>query len=75
MSFHLKSLNMRKEPDLNRFGENLGTLRSNEKSFFNTLFAFTPYWDYKPTNAVHADSPVVFTSDKLSNSSTWIKST
>ena len=26
---------------------------------------FTPYWDYKPTNAIHADSPGVYTSDKI----------
>ena len=24
----------------------------------------TPYWDYKPTNAIHAVSPGVYTSDK-----------
>ena len=28
---------------------------------------FTPYWDYKPTNAIHADSPGVYTSDKVLN--------
>ena len=29
---------------------------------------FTPYWDYKPTNALHADSPGAYTSDKILNS-------
>ena len=26
---------------------------------------FTPYWDSKFTNALHADSPGVYTSDKI----------
>ena len=26
---------------------------------------FTPYWDYKPTNAIHADSSGVDTSEKI----------
>ena len=33
--------------------------------FFHTLLGFTPFWDYKPTNAIHADSPGVYTSDKI----------
>ena len=28
---------------------------------------FTPYWDYKPTNAIHADSSGVCTSEKILN--------
>ena len=40
----------------------LGTLRFDEKSFFNTLLGFTPYWDYKP--------PGVYTSDKILNLNT-----
>ena len=50
--------------------ELFGTLRFNEKSFINTSLGFTPYWDYKPTNAIYADSPGVNTSDKLINLST-----
>ena len=30
---------------LNCFGSTFGTLRFDEKSFFNTLLGFTPYWD------------------------------
>ena len=52
---------------LTRFGSTFGTLRFDEKSFFNTLLGFTPYWDYKPTNAIHADSPGVYTNDKILN--------
>ena len=35
----------------------------NEKSFFNTLLGFTPYWEYKPTNVIPTDSPGVYTSE------------
>ena len=34
---------------------------------------FTPYLDYKPTNAVHADSPCVYTSDRILNLTTTAK--
>ena len=34
---------------------------------FETLLCFVPYWDYKPTNAIHADSPVLYTNDKSLN--------
>ena len=44
----------------------LGTLKFDERSFFHTLLGFIPYWDYKPTNAIHANSPGVQTSDKFS---------
>ena len=27
------------------------------------LLGSTPYWVYKPTNAIHADSPGVYTSE------------
>ena len=47
------------------FGITFGTLRFDKKPFFHTLLDFTPYWDYKPTNAIHADSPGDYTSDKI----------
>ena len=50
---------------LTRFGETFETLRFDKKSFFHTLLGFTPYWDYKPTNDIHADAPGVYTSDKV----------
>ena len=50
---------------LTRFGDTFGTLRFDKKSFFHTLLGFTPYWDYKPTNAIHADAAGVYTSDKI----------
>ena len=33
--------------------------------FFYTILGFDPCWDYKPTNAIHADPPGVYTSDKI----------
>ena len=47
------------------FGRSFGTLRFDEKSFFNTLLGFAPYWYYKPTNAIHADFPGVYTNDRF----------
>ena len=35
------------------------------KKNFKASLGFTPYWDYKPTNAIHADSPAVYTSEKF----------
>ena len=49
---------------LTRFGGTFGTIRFDEKSFSITFLSFTPYWENKPTNAIHADSPDVYTSDK-----------
>ena len=48
---------------LTHFGSTFGTLRFDEGSFFSTFLSFTPYWDYKPTNAIHADNPGVYISD------------
>ena len=57
-------LNKKVKLILFRFGDTFGTLRFDKKWFFHTLLGFTPYWDYKPTNAIHADAPGVYTSDK-----------
>ena len=58
-------LNKKTKLILTRFGSTFGTLTFDEKSFFHTLLGFHPYWDYKPTNVIHADSPGVYTSDKI----------
>ena len=57
-------ISMKTKLILTRFVETFETLRLNEKSFFNTLIGFTPYWDYKPTNANHADASGKSTSEK-----------
>ena len=63
-------ISMKTKPILARFGGTFATLRFDEKYFFNTLLGFTPCWDSKNHNAVHADSPGGYTSDKFSNVST-----
>ena len=45
----------------------LGTLRFDERSFFQTLLGFEPYWDYKPTNSNHVPIPGVYISGKKFN--------
>ena len=52
-------ISMKAKLILTPFGSTFGTLRFIEKSFFHTLLKFTPYWNYKPTNAIHSDSPGV----------------
>ena len=44
-----------------------GTLSFDERSFFNGLYVFAPYWAYKPSNEIHAGSPGVYTIDKILN--------
>ena len=58
-------LNKKVKLILTRFGSTFGTLKFDEKSFFHTFLGFDPYWDYKPTNAIHANSPGVYTNDKI----------
>ena len=62
-------LNKKTKPILTRFGSTFGTLGlvlgNDEKSCFITLLGFTAYWDCKPSNEIHADSPGVYTSDKF----------
>ena len=53
------------KPILTRFASTFGALRLDKNSVFGTLLGFEPYWDYKPTNAFHADSPGVYASDKI----------
>ena len=43
---------------------NFWNITFDDKSFFDTLVGFVPYWNYKPTNAIETDSPGVYTSVK-----------
>ena len=52
---------------LTRSGRTFGTIRFDAKTFFNILLGFKALCDYKHTNAIHADSPVVYPSDKKLN--------
>ena len=62
-----EDFSMKTKPVLTRIGGNFGTLRFDEKSFVIILLGFTSYWAYKPTNATPADSPRVYTSEKIIN--------
>ena len=44
-----------------------------ENLFSNALLGFRPCWYYKPTNAIDADIPGVYTCDKILNLSTIVK--
>ena len=57
-----------------RFGGTFRTLHFDKQSFLNTISSFTPYWYYKPTNAIHADSPRAYTSENILYLSTKDKS-
>ena len=45
-----------------------------KKLFLYTFLGFTPYWNYKPTDAIHVDSPGLYTSENLKILSTIVKS-
>ena len=66
-------ISMKTKLILTRFGGTSGTLLMNEQTCPNTSLGFTPYWDYKPTNAFHAGSPGGYTSEKVINWSTVIE--
>ena len=57
-------LNKKTKLILTCFGSTFGTLRFDEKSLFHNLFGFTPFWVYKPTNAIHANSNGVYSNRK-----------
>ena len=58
---------MKTKSILTRFGGTFGTLRFDERSFFGALLDFTPNWESTPSNAIHADGPGVYTSEKSVN--------
>ena len=64
LQFEYDDLGKKVKLILTRFGSTFGILKFDKKSFFHTLLKFEPYWDYKPTNAIHADSPGIYTTDK-----------
>ena len=50
-----------------RFNVTFGILMFDEKSFFSILIGFKPFWDYRPTKAIHADSSGYLTSENIMN--------
>ena len=63
-------INMRREPVFKQLGSSFSALGFDENSFLCTFLGFTPNSDCIPTNAIHADIPGVYTSDKILNLST-----
>ena len=49
--FEYDDISMETKPFWSHFGSTFGTSRFDDKIFFKFLSIFTPYWDYKPTNA------------------------
>ena len=66
-------ITLKTKPSLTLFGGTFGKLRFDEKTFFNTSLGCTPFWDYKPTNALHSDSSGAYTCDKILKLSTTDK--
>ena len=54
-------ISMKTKHILTQFGLTFAMLRFDEKSFFIVSLGFIPYWVFEPINAIHADSPVVYT--------------
>ena len=66
-------ISMKTELISTRFAGNFGKLGFDKNCFLlkkKTLLGFTTYWGSKSANAVHADKPDVYTSDKILNLST-----
>ena len=63
-------ISMKTKLILTRFGGTFGTLKLDNKFFLKLFLGFTPYWNFKPTNALHADSAGVYTSNKILNINT-----
>ena len=70
LKIEFDDITMKRKLILTRFGSTFGTLGFDEKPFFRILLKFTPYWNFKPNNAFHSHSPVVYTSDRILNLST-----
>ena len=67
LQYEYDNITMETKLILTRLGGTFGTLRFDENPFFKTLLGFSPNWYYKPSNAIHAASPGVYTSDKILN--------
>ena len=50
-------ISLKTKLNLKRFGGTFGVLSLNGKPSFKILLCFTPYRDYRPTNASHVDRP------------------
>ena len=73
LKFGYDDITWKTEFILTRFGSTFGTLRFDHNTSFKSLLKITPNWAYEPTNAIHADTPDVYTSDKTLNLNTLDK--
>ena len=60
-------ISMKTTLNLTRFGLTYGELKFDEKFFFKTSLGYTAYRHYKPTKANDAESPGVYTGEKIIN--------
>ena len=60
LQIEFDDISMKTKINITGFGGSFGILKFDEKSFFENSLGFTPYWNYKPTNAIHA-FPQVYT--------------
>ena len=58
-------ISMKIKLNLTRFGGIFGRLTFDKKSCLKALMGFTPFWDYKPTNTIRAETPGVYISEKI----------
>ena len=65
LQIEYNDMSMKTKLFFERFGGDFETLRFDEKLFFINLLGFTPYWDYKLTNSIHADNFGVYTGEKI----------
>ena len=55
---------------MTRFVSTFGTKDLKINRILKNLLGYAPHWGFKPTFAVHADSPGVYTSEKVLNLNT-----
>ena len=70
LQFEYDDFSMKTKIILTCYGGTFGTLKSHETTFLITFVGFTPYWDFKPTNANHVDSRSAYTNEKILKLST-----
>ena len=75
LEIEYNDISIKTKLSLAHFGGTFGRLRVDEKSIFKSLMGFSPNWSCKLTNAIHAESPGVYSNEKILNLGTIEKST
>ena len=63
--FEYNDITMNTKHFLTHFGSTFGKLGFDQRTFFIKFLRFPAFWDHKRTNAIHTDSPGVYTSEKV----------